>query len=700
MKPLVNDHSIPLKSSNLKVAGILDELSEHFFPYECEFLNLDAGNWQEQIESFSPHFLFVESIWNGFNSTWRRKLTPEPLIDFINLVKWCKKNQVPTVFWNKEDPIHFNTFFHVASYFDYVLTTDFDCIPLYKQLLRHEQVYFMPFASCVQIYSPIEKYNRKDAACFAGSYYNRQEERKKDFEGIMDLLTERGMVEIYDRNPYPDDPDYNYPDKYKKFIIGTLPPDKIDIAYKSYKIGVTLNIVKRSSTMEARRAFELISCNTLVLSNECQGLKNLFGDLVVYFDKTNKCAERLDQLFENSLLLDKTRLMALRKVLTEHTYRERIDFLYKLIFQSDPEDRSPKIAVYGIVQSTEDVELIMANYNKQTYKFKSLFLFSENRDMMLKNIELPNDIEILSLEQMTPSFLENFDFCSFFSHKNYYGPNYLTDLALSLKYESPTAIGKGCYYSYGEIGFKMNFESKKYVLITSLQIDRALVSVDYKREIGFFGLEEGERSIDEVPCLSIDPFNFCEGYTYENCKMVDDIIIDTGISMEELNDLSMNIKPEEDYFAIPLSIQGDHLFNITRTDPRDVGKIKTIDDSVGLYTIGSKNNLNMSQVYLQRKFLVKDFSDSKGIITIHLDALMEGSAKMLCSFYDSKDQYLGRYHILNNSCTMVRNKEGAAYFKLHIEMEGTAQIILRTVALNPQPYSSIIDTRMVEGGGN
>lgn len=71
-----NELELPASVKDLRVAGILDELSERFFPYECKFINLDARAWEEQIEAFNPHMLFVESVWNGYQKTWWGKFTP------------------------------------------------------------------------------------------------------------------------------------------------------------------------------------------------------------------------------------------------------------------------------------------------------------------------------------------------------------------------------------------------------------------------------------------------------------------------------------------------------------------------------------------------------------------------------------------------------------------------------------------------
>ncbi len=678
----------PVKvASDLRIAGMLDELSELFFPYECNFLNLDCTNWKEQIEEFRPHILFVESIWNGFNNSWKKKLLPTPSDEFLNLIEWCRSNAVPTVFWNKEDPVHFTTFLHVAFYFDYVLTTDLDCVPLYKRLLGHEQVYCMPFASCVQIYSPIEKYERVKAACFAGSYYNKREERKKDFESMMECLTKYGDVIIYDRNPYPGNEDYMYPKKFQKYIAGSLPPSKVDIAYKSYTMGITLNIVKHSSTMQARRAFELLSCNTLVVSNECEGLRTLFGDLIIQYENNENFQQRLQALLNDQLLLDKTRLAALRKVLSEHTYKERIEFIYEVVYQTKPKINAPRIAVYSIVKDLSEATLVISAYKRQTYNHKRLIMFSDNRSSIANQID-DSDIEVNPLNMMSGKIFEDSDYCAYLSPNNYYGRNYLTDLSLSLKYEKVTAVGKGCYYTYGNNAFQIKNDEKKYVITDYLKIDRSIISVNYIKQIGFNKDFVHDVTIEGIPCLSVDPFNFCEGYVFKTCTLVDDIEINEGMSMKGLNEISDLISPEPRYYDIPLSIKGEYLFNLINTVQQSLHKYMTLDGNVGVYT--TTNIKKVTKINLRKKIPIDQYCDYEGIIRIYFNAITQGDVRILCSFYDDEDTYLGSYQLLKTGCTTIRKKEGSSYFIFVVEIKTDAQIILKEIALNPCPKSSLV----------
>ncbi len=90
----------------------------------------DPNNWLEVLEAQQPHVLLVESAWQGNQGAWQYKVGAYSypgsvgLPDLNALVEWCRSHSIPTVFWNKEDPIHFEKFKEAASLFDVVFTTD------------------------------------------------------------------------------------------------------------------------------------------------------------------------------------------------------------------------------------------------------------------------------------------------------------------------------------------------------------------------------------------------------------------------------------------------------------------------------------------------------------------------------------------------------------------------------------------------
>ena len=139
------------------VAAILDTFTEYCLRYEADLVLLTPKQWKRQLERAQPTFLLVESAWSGNNGEWRYLLTNyksrdvNPLRD---LVKHCREHGLTTVFWNKEDPPNFDVFIDAAKEFDFVFTTDADCIPKYKEICGHDRVYLMAFACQPRLHNP------------------------------------------------------------------------------------------------------------------------------------------------------------------------------------------------------------------------------------------------------------------------------------------------------------------------------------------------------------------------------------------------------------------------------------------------------------------------------------------------------------------------------------------------------------------
>jgi FkbM family methyltransferase len=140
--PILNSQKVPPivdllqrdMASTLKVACIMDDFTFNAFQPECSLMQITPSNWKAELKVFQPELLFIESAWRGKDELWENKIGYKSE-EMQGIVDWCRKYEVPTVFWNKEDPIHFQTFLNTAKLFDYVFTTDLDCIHRYKAAL-------------------------------------------------------------------------------------------------------------------------------------------------------------------------------------------------------------------------------------------------------------------------------------------------------------------------------------------------------------------------------------------------------------------------------------------------------------------------------------------------------------------------------------------------------------------------------------
>jgi spore maturation protein CgeB len=682
----LQEHSLPEFSRDMRIAGILDELSERFFPFECQFVNLDYNCWEEQIKQHNPHLLFVESIWNGYKKTWRGNFTQTNNLELKRLINWCNERNIPTVFWNKEDPIHIFTFLGIASLFDFVFTTDLDCVPLYKRLLGHNNVGVLPFATAIQLFNPIEKFERKEAACFAGSYYAKREERRKDFDRIADDLVNNYQLEIYDRNPYPGNPDYSFPKRFQPLIKGSLPVEKIDIAYKSYKVGVTLNIVKYSSTMEARRVFELLGCNTLTVTNPCLGIKNLFGNLVIQNEDDKLFQKRIKEIVTDENYANRVRLLGLRKILMEHTYKERVSYLYEKCLGVKPKKTEKEVTVFSIVRNIDDIEYVKTIFNNQSYSSKRLFLFTSSNNLVHNSAFQ----DTYPIEEFYSILTGQTDFYAFLSTRNHYGKNYLLDLMLSFEYANTSAIGKSAHFQMQENKNEFIEELGAYQLIDQLQIDRCVFMKHLLPLLTTESFSKSKSFFECVPCLSVDPYNFCEGARKKTCPEVDDLDIESGISIQELYAVSDSLTSRNLNYSEGFQLKSSDLAE--NATGKNLAK-QVYHHPLNYFCVFTQDGSNR-KILVNKKIKIKDFVSfdeltNKTVLNVFVNGIVSGNVNCYIEFYTSGQVYLSKYLVYPNSCTTLPVPDSSETCQFTLHAQGLSQCIIKEVLIGPKLISSI-----------
>ncbi|WP_115057813.1 glycosyltransferase family protein, partial [Paenibacillus thiaminolyticus] len=494
-----------------------------------------------QFDNFQPDLFFVESAWRGINGSWNSKvnfLSDE----LIGIFHYCRKKNIPIVFWNKEDPVHFNTFLAVAKYADYVFTTDIDCISKYKKLLKHERVFLMPFAAQPKFHNPIEWIEREDKVCFAGAYYKRYPERNKDLNVFIEKLSKIKEVDIYDRNYNGKDANYMFPPSFRRLIKGYLPPKEINKAYKGYRYNINLNSVKQSQTMCARRIFELLASNTVTFSNYSRGGRNFFGDLVISTDDGERLIDEIIN-FSDDIYYAKFRLLGLRKVLREHTYRHRLLYILNKISNFSVESEDDQVAIFANCTTIEEIQYIIKQFQNQSLLNKHLFIISD-----LGNLEIENDLvsiyEEITLSEM--NIIKNkYPYFVFFSPHDYYGRHYVEDFILSIQYTKLDALGKCRYYYFDNGMVNLYEEGLSYHTTEEFAMRRAFIrSQAFSSEQLNTIIKDIDEGVLKAKGLSIDEFNYCMNFTGDNCSTVDDLVVtDTGISMNKLYKIAEMIEP-------------------------------------------------------------------------------------------------------------------------------------------------------------
>lgn len=316
---------------DFKVAAISDEMTYQNFKNECNWITITPQNWIEQMENEKPDIFFCESAWSGpqkDEDCWRGKIYKNEKVKYENrkilfqILDYCNRKNITTVFWNKEDPTFFgnkkNDFVDTACYFDYVYTTASECIEGYqKQGCKNVELW--PFGFSQKLFNPIGSGEKENKAIFAGSWYNDLPERCEDMRKLFDMIKKEGIgLEIYDRYSESNNPNHQFPEEYQQYIHPAVPFATLGGITKKSKFAININTVKDSETMFARRVFELIASNTIIISNESKGIRNLFGDSV-WFTGDSYNEEKLNAKRKRNI----------EYVLANHTNSKRIEYLIK-----------------------------------------------------------------------------------------------------------------------------------------------------------------------------------------------------------------------------------------------------------------------------------------------------------------------------------------------------------------------------------
>ncbi|MDH1845591.1 glycosyltransferase [Aeromonas caviae] len=629
------------KLQSIKIACVMDTFTYQSYAPEACLLQLTPDNWRAELEAFVPDMLFIESAWRGKDDLWGNKVghTSQELVGIVN---WCNQHKVTTLFWNKEDPIHFETFLNTAKLFDHIFTTDIDCIARYKKALGHEQVYFLPFAAQPRVNNPVEKYQRQDKFCFAGAYYVKYPDRTRDLNNFVVNLPEYRDIDIYDRNFGKNDPNYMFPEEYQPYIVGTLPYDQIDKAYKGYNYAINLNSIKQSQSMFARRVFELLASNTVTVSNFSHGLRLMFGDLVCTSDSGEEIVSRLQQLTGDALKLKQFRLQALRKIMSEHTYQDRMNYIHSKLSGTEVLPVLPSIKVFAYVKNSAALESLVHSFERQAYSHKSLTL-------VLSGVEVSDEWRARhdAVELLTPlqadalnlnKWLDN-QWLACMVPEDYYGEHYLTDLALATRYTGQLIIGKKACFRWQD-GLIQSFPNAEYKEVGGLTPRQSLISALVLPEVSLCGwLTTVYTWQSDEPQFGIDSLNYCMGGA-GHCESLPEFsqsaAINTGLSLMEMQSIAEAMAPASLDISQLSGIRPDELAQLFRPG-RDSQCVAALADGK-LQIASSLPDGKHEYWYSNRDFTLSELGVKRNKLNLHLEATPGLNLQVVILFLDEKKQ--------------------------------------------------------------
>jgi len=686
----IADHK--LTGSPLRVATIMDEFTYNSYAPECDLMQLTPEAWAQELSNFMPEMLLIESAWRGKGEKWGSKvghLSPE----IRHIISWCRERGIPTVFWNKEDPVHFETFLTTANQFDMVCTTDIDCIGRYKTALGHDRVYFLPFACQPEVHNPIELYNRKDAFCFAGAYYVRYPHRTRDLEGFVEGLPDFRPIEIFDRNFGKDHPDYMFPEAYQKYIVGSLPPEQIDRAYKGYRFGINLNSIKNSQTMFARRVYELLASNTVTISNYSRGVRHIFGDLVISSDNSDEILQRLQDAD-----LERLRLAGLRKVMLEHTYGVRMAYIAEKLGLETGGNSLPPVTVVAYAGSRAEVSAIQAQVDRQKDVSATLVLVLASDIADLAD-EITTDTvmalpearaEALHLGDVIPDDARIAPMVA----GDYYGEHYLLDLVLATRYSTAAVIGKTAYHALTDQTPVLSNPDAAYRPADSVMLRRSLLE---RRLVAAEPLALWAKALPGAwlaagpgDGLGIDAFNYCEEGSGADgaprpgvAQIVDDLPgLDAGCALSEIIIRAENTAPAQEMVIGAPVVEGRRLLDNVPAVAN--GSVTWKADGKDLFVSSTLPEGKHTYLYQPEEHAIGDVVQD-GELRIFLETTPGLNLQWAMIFLDKNKQRLGHVMAFANRNTLAEPPEGTVWVRFGLRVYASGQATVQRLILGRRP---------------
>ncbi|MBE0444161.1 glycosyltransferase [Psychrobacter sp. FME5] len=540
---------VELKDTFKQGLTLLDPISEECWNDAFQGFGVVKNNYSKQIATTKSDFAFFESAWKANKSEWLYAFT-SPNLQHNNAQKLLdvfgklREKKIPVIFWNKEDPMHYEMFKPIAKEADYVFTTDSQIVEKYRKELKNANVWSLSFAAPVSKTNPIDRFSGSvENVCFAGTYYAKNHpDRKKQMDKLLPALLDNDGF-IYNRVSENKSDNYAYPSEYNEVIRDGVGFEEMIELYKKFKIFLNVNTIVSSPTMMSRRVYELLASGTPVVSTPSKAITAQFPGIVLTATNKDEANIAVGTLLDNSYFWHKQSVLGIREIMLKHTYQIRWEYIKNCIADQEVDENSLNdvsiVARYtglieiesfiGTLLSQKNInidKLIIINDSKKLHNASVGNTLKSNENNKLSIVDSYNDAfyEINEANSQYVYFTED-------SIINF--QNAVLDLILATKYTKSKAITRQIHYDFEELKDKsvdkVNldiddanwYRSIEKASLRSVLIDR--LSLDnYKVNSSEWEIENSTGSND---IFVIDPFNVVSVKKFKNNRLLNDKII-------------------------------------------------------------------------------------------------------------------------------------------------------------------------------
>lgn len=504
---------------------LLDPISELCWQDGFPGFAISRQKFEHQIATTTSDFAFFESAWKANKSQWLYAFNSPNLQhanaqDLLKAIGLLRSKKMPVVFWNKEDPMHYEMFKPIAKEADFVFTTDSLKVDQYKKDLGHEQVWALPFAAPIKVTNPVGRFKLKtESVCFAGTYYAKNHpDRKKQMDMLLpSLLQFEGA--IYDRASNSSSENYQYPEIYKNVIREGVDFAEMTTLYKKFKVFLNVNTITQSPTMMSRRVYELLASGTPVVSTPSKAITEQFPGIVITVRNEEEAKLAVSQLLKDSYYWNKQSVLGIREVMSKHTYEDRwIDIRAKMRSEEASHLTAVKaVKVVAIYHGYQKIKDFVNSIFEQSVKIDELIVLKSSKINLMSN-ELDKSIACKVLIQNINDFNVNqyvksdlSGYTLFTTDSVILFKNALFDMLLAIKYQKGHAITRKVVYEQKNIHSQRDLKLDHpnwFDFVSEASLDCLLLKNSYKDKVVIDLFKQKGKSLQsEATIYLIDPFN-------------------------------------------------------------------------------------------------------------------------------------------------------------------------------------------------
>ena len=407
------------EKNDLKIGILTDEFAYYTYRDVADIIVLTPDEWQSQIEGID--MLLIITGWFGVYRDWvgfAVEYSPKRQIIY-NIIEECRKRDILTVFYSKEDPPNYQYYINIAKKCEYIFTTAEEVIPHYKRDCNTENVFSLCFAINPLFHNPVgmRKFEKIQEVIFAGSWYDKYPERAKNMFMVFDgVLKSKKTLRIIDRNFELNDPEFRFPNRYSQYISPKISHDTLQKVHRLFDWAINFNTVTESATMFATRVYELEASGNLLISNYSVGVNALLP-IVYTVQDSDEVARIIDSMTEDELY--ERQITGIRHAMTGETCYDRFN---KILTNTGFPVKENNRCVAVVFDEDECDEQVKAMFINQTYPHKELISATDLKTR-----------------------IEQFDMLAFFSKSAEYGDFYLEDMINAFKFTDCDYVTKNAY---------------------------------------------------------------------------------------------------------------------------------------------------------------------------------------------------------------------------------------------------------------